>query len=185
MPTRTPVNRGFTAPRRVFLVNPEVERPYTGGRFARGAPTTGRRYTFHRGQAYPDPPRWWLGPLAEWIVYWYLTARRKFEEGVDFYYQAPIFVPYLFQSRDFTRADFLVDLGPRSKAGQIGRYTALVLDPITEFTHPDPQFDRDRRAELDKQGYLLVFLDGEKLKTDYKRLIDAAVDEGRDLSSRA
>ena len=185
MPERTPINRGFSAPRDVFLVNPQRPgRTSAPSVSLTGAPQIGRRLTFHKNQPYPDMPKWWQGPVTEWIVFWYLTDRKHYVEGRDFYYQAPIFVPYLFQSRDFTRADFIVDLGPLSQAGQIGRYTALVFDPITAFTHPDPQFDKDRRTELDKQGYLLIFMEGEALKMSPKRIIDAAL-VGRDLSSRA
>lgn len=183
MPTRTPVNRGFANPRAVFSVNPTIERPYTGGILQRGAPTVGRRLTFHKGQAFPDAPRWWLGPVNEWIVYWYLTFKKHYEEGRDFYYQAPVFVPFLFQSRDFTRIDFLVDLGPRSRAGKLGKYTALALDPFTEFTHPNPQADRDKRTELDKAGYLLIFLDATMLQGAPARVIEAAL-QGQDLSNR-
>lgn len=183
MATRTPVNSGFSAPRGTFNVNPEVDRPYTGGRLAPGAPGLGRRPRLKKGQTYPDPPRWWLGPVPEWIVYWYLIWRKKYEEGKDFYYQAPVFVPFLFQSRDFTRIDFLIDLGPLSKAGMIAGFTALCLDPFTEFTHPDPQADKDKRTELEKQGYLLIFLDVEMLKNGPRRVIEAAL-RGQDLSNR-
>jgi hypothetical protein len=88
------------------------------------------------------------------------------------------------RARDFTRVDFLVDLGPRSRAGRIGHYSALALDPITPFTHPDPQADKDKRTSLELGGYLLVFLDTEPMKLNPKRIIEAAL-VGKDLSSRA
>jgi hypothetical protein len=181
--TRTPVNRGFSAPRRVFEVNPVISRPYGGGRFAPGAPTIGRRYVIARGLAYPNPPKWWRGVVGEWIIYWYLTEKKRFKEGLDFYYQAPVYAPFLFRSRDFTRVDFLVDLGPNSRAGRIGHYSALAWDPITPFTHPDPQADKNKRIALEFGGYLLVFMETEQLKLNPRRVIEAGL-VGRDLSSR-
>lgn len=183
MPIRTPVNRGFQNPRRVFNVTPVVRRPSGGGRFAAGAPTLGRRRTIQFGQVYPNPPNWWKGVVGEWVVYWYLTARKHYKVGLDFYYQAAVYAPYLFRSRNFTRVDFLVDLGPRSRAGRIGHYTALALDPITPFTHPNPQLDKAKRASLELGGYLLIFLDTVPLKLNPQRIIEAAL-RGRDLSSR-
>lgn len=184
MAIRTPHNRGFKNPRRTFNVNPVVKRPSGGGRFAKGAPTVGRRKGITFGLPYPAPPKWWFGPTGEWVVYWYLTARKRYKEGLDFYYQAPVYAPYLFRSRDFTRVDFLVDLGPTSRAGRIGHYSALALDPITPFTHPDPQMDKNKRTSLELGGYLLVFLDTEPMKLNPARIIDAAL-KGKDLSSRA
>lgn len=184
MAIRTPVNRGFSNPRRVFVVNPALRHGPSLGRFAKGAPTLGRRRGLQFNQAYPNPPKWWLGVVGEWVVYWYLTARKHFKEGLDFYYQAPVYAPYIFRSRDFTRVDFLVDLGPRSRLGMIGRYTALALDPITQFTHPDPQHDKDKRTALALGGYLLIFLDEQPLKLNPQRVVESAL-RGRDLSSRA
>lgn len=176
-------NRGFRNPRRVFSRNPTISHLYAGGRTLPGAPKLGRRRGINPGQAYPNPPRWWMGPVGEWIIYWYLTARKRYKEGLDFYYQAPVFAPTLFASRDFTRVDFLIDLGPRSRAGQIGRYSALALDPITPFTHPDPQADKDKRTALELGGYLLIFIDTDALKMNPQRIIDEAL-KGHDLSSR-
>lgn len=179
---RTPVNRGFKNPRASRQVNPVVNRPYAGGRGLQGAPGF-KRERVAKYQPYPNPPDWWLGPLGEWIVYWYFTQRKHWEEGRDFYYQAPVFAPFLFSSRDFTRVDFLVDFGPDSRAGQIGRYTALALDPITAFTHPDPAFDKRRRTELEDAGYLLVFLETSMLTTNPQDVLEKAL-RGQDVSSR-
>lgn len=184
MAIRTPINRGFKNPRRVFTVNPLVARPYAGGRALKGAPSIPRTKGPKGSQAYPNPPGWWFGPVAEWVVYWYLTTRKHFKEGLDFYYQAPVFAPGLFRNRNFTRVDFLVDLGPTARAGQIGHYSALAMDPFTAFTHPDPQLDKDKRTALELGHYLLIFLEEMALKMNPQRVVDAAL-KGRDLSNRA
>lgn len=181
--TRTTTNRGFKNPRRRWNINPVVSRPYAGGRTLPGAPLLPRRLVLEKYQPYPNPPNWFLGPIGEWILYWYFTEKKHWLEGKDFYYQAPVFAPFLFSSRDFTRVDFLVDLGPTSAAGQIANYQALALDPITPFTHPDPAFDKRRRAELDAAGYLLIFLETSALEGNPTVIIEAAL-RGRDLSSR-
>lgn len=180
---RTPTNRGFSAPRARRLTNPTISRRYAGGRTLAGAPGIGRRRGPSTSQPYPNPPRWWMAPIGEWIVYWYLSQVKKWEQNRDFYYQAPVYAPFLFSSRDFTRVDFLVDFGPNSRAGQIAHYTALCLDPITPFTHPDPAFDKRRRAELDEAGYLLVFLEDHMLKQRPREILEAAL-RGQDFSSR-
>jgi hypothetical protein len=182
-PPRTPQNRGFADPRRVFSVNPRVDHTYAGGRTLPGAPKLGRRRGITFGQPYPNPPRWWQGVVGEWIVYWYLSYRKRYKEGLDFFYQAPVHADGLFRGRDFTRVDFLVDLGPRSRAGQIGRYTAVCFDPITPFTHPDPQADKNKRTALELSGYLLIFMDTDALKMNPQRIIEAGL-KGRDLSNR-
>jgi hypothetical protein len=183
MAMRTPVNRGFSAPRRSFNVNPVVARKYAGGANLPGTPKLGRRARLARFIPYPPPPPWWSGVIAEWAVYWYLTTRKHFQEGKDFYYQAPVFAPHLFRARDFTRVDFLVDLGPRSRAGQIGKYTALAMDPFTNFTHPNIQLDKDKRSDLDLDGYLLIFLYEPQLLLGPGYLVEEAL-RGRDHSSR-
>lgn len=180
---RTPRNRGYSAPRARRLVNPVTSR-YRSSANLTGAPLIGRRQTVKRVQPFPNPPRWWQGPRTEWIVYWYLTKVKRWQEDKDFYYQAPVFAPFLFSSRDFTRVDFLIDFGPASEAGQIGRYRALGLDPITPFTHPDPAFDRRRRDELEEAGYLLVFIEGSMLETNPRDVLEQAL-RGRDVSTRS
>jgi hypothetical protein len=184
MAIRTPTNRGFSNPRRSFEVNPVVKRPSGGGRFAKGAPTLGRRRKIVFGLPYPNPPSWWHGVVGEWVIYWYLTVRKRFKEGLDFYYQAPVYAPFLFRSRDFTRVDFLVDLGPRSRAGRIGHYSALAFDPFTQFTHPNPQADKDKRTSLELGGYLLIFMETQALKLNPQRIVEAGL-KGQDLSNRA
>lgn len=180
---RTPTNRGFSNKRAVRFTNPSRPRSSIENVRHRDAPSPGRRATIRKYQPYPNPPPWWQGPLGEWIIFWYFQSVKKWQEGRDFYYQAPVFAPYLFSSRDFTRVDFLVDFGPDSRAGQIGRYTALALDPITAFTHPDPAFDKRRRAELEEAGYLLIFIETDMLLVDPRNVLEAAL-RGIDMSSR-
>lgn len=180
---RTPHNRGFSNQRARRLVNPDVKRVYGGGRSLPGAPNLGRRRGPTQAQPYPNPPDNWLASVGEWIVYWWLTEVKRWQEGKDFYYQAPVFAPFLFSSRDFTRVDFLLDYGPQSAVPPFGRYRALALDPITAFTHPDPEFDKDRRDELEEAGYLLIFLETDHLKTRPQEVLEAAI-RGRDESSR-
>jgi hypothetical protein len=180
---RTPINRGFKNPRRVWSVNPVVARPYAGGRTMKGAPLIGARSKITPYQPYPNPPLWFMGPTGEWILYWYFTERKSWQEGKDFYYQAALFAPFLFSSRDFTRVDFLVDFGPTSQAYRIGNFKALALDPITAFTHPDPAFDKRRRAELGEAGYLLIFLETSMLEANPQDVIEKAL-RGLDVSTR-
>lgn len=182
-PIRTPANRGFHNKRGRRLVNPTVNRPYAGGRQLAGAPGIGKRDTITRQQPYPNPPAWWMGPVGEWICYDYFTRVKHWQENKDFYYQAPVFSPFLFSSRDFTRVDFLLDYGPQSAVPPVGRYRALALDPISAFTHPNPQHDRDRRNELEEAGYLLIFLEDFDLKLRPKEVLELAI-RGRDVSSR-
>lgn len=182
VPYRTPVNRGFKNPRARRYVNPTLSR-YNSSQSLKNAPKIGRRKSIPKWQPYPNPPAWWQGPIGEWILWWYFTVIKKWQPNKDFYYQAPVFAPFLFSSRDFTRVDFLVDFGPQSAAGQLGRYKALALDPITPFTHPDPSFDRRRRDELEAAGYLLIFLEGSMLATNPRDVIEKAL-RGQDVSSR-
>ena len=180
---RTPRNRGFSNQRARRLVNPTVNRPYAGGRSLPGAPSLGRRQSVTPELPYAPMPDTWMASLGEWIVYDWLTRVKRYKEGVDFYYQAPVFAPFLFSSRDFTRVDFLLDYGPQSSVPPVGRYRALALDPITHFTHPNPNFDRDRRNELEQAGYLLIFLETDHLRTRPRDVLEAAL-RGRDESSR-
>lgn len=180
---RTPINRGFKNPRRVWSVNPVVARPYAGGRTLPGAPLIGQRAKVTRYQPYPNPPPWFMGPTGEWVVFWYFTSRKHWQEGKEFYYQSALFAPFLFSSRDFTRVDFLVDFGPQSAAAPIANYRGLALDPITPFTHPDPAFDKRRRAELSDAGYLLIFLETSMLEGNPPDVIEKAL-RGLDISSR-
>lgn len=180
---RTPNNRGFTWQRGRRLVNPVVARPYAGGRTLPGAPLIQRTKKVPKGQPYPNPPPTWTASVGEWVVYWYLTRVKKYVEKQDFYYQSPVFAPYLFSSRDFTRVDFLIDFGPQSQAAPIGDYKALCFDPITAFTHPDMRLDKEKRRELADAGYLLIFLETTDLLLRPRELIEAGL-VGRDLSSR-
>jgi hypothetical protein len=131
---------------------------------------------------WPPVPETWLASDLEWIVYWWFKYDQKWVEGEEFYYNGRVFVPGLYSSAPFTQADFIIDLGPTSRAGTILPYTALVLDPFTEFTH-DIRSDLERRDAMEKAGYLLVFMaeDDVKTRTDY--IIDEAL-KGEDHSNR-
>lgn len=134
------------------------------------------------GQIWPNPPGWWMHSVEEWIVYWYLTVRKHMKEGQDFYYQSRVYTQRLYASKDFTQADFLIPYGSASVLGYNGRYTALVLDPFTEFTHNRVR-DLERRDELELARYLLVYIAEWSLKFQTAYVIDEAL-KGRDLSNR-
>ncbi len=181
MARRPGSNRGFKAPRRGGVQNPQIQRTGYRGRALPGAPPVPPA-AVRRIHIYPNVPSDWLYSEGEWIVHWYLTERRRFEEGKDFYHQSRIFAPYLFSNRNFTQADFIVDLGPRSKLGPIGNFKALVLDPFADFTH-NYDFDMQRKRDLDLQRYRLVFLDIFDLENRTEEVIERALG-GEDLSSR-
>lgn len=164
-------------------VNPVVRKVRAPGRHLPGAPTLPRntRQDF-RLQVYPDPPPNWIAPVEEWIVYWYFNNHLRWQLGVDWYYQGRIILPYFFESKDFTQADFIIPLGGGHRAGQLGTYHAIVLDPFTEYTH---SFDKDiqRKQALDAAGYLLIFL----AQADLEHRTYAVMQEallGHDLSNR-
>ena len=90
---RTPKNRGFSNQRARRLVNPTVNRLYGGGRTLPGAPSLGRRQSVTPELPYAPMPDTWMASLGEWIVYDWLTRVKRYKEGVDFYYQAPVFAP--------------------------------------------------------------------------------------------
>lgn len=134
------------------------------------------------GRTWPDAPASWLFSLEEWIVYWYLKYKLRFVEGEDFYHNGRIFVPYLFQSRDFTQSDFIIDLGAESRVGSIGNIKALVLDPFTEFTHVRAN-DWKRWVALHDEGYGLIFMASDDVK-ERTALVVAEALKGRDISNR-
>jgi hypothetical protein len=134
------------------------------------------------GRIWPDQPDWWLSSEEEWIVYWYLKHKLKWTEDEDFYYQGRVYTDALFASKDFTQADFIIDLGPESKVGQLGHLTALVLDPFTEFTH-DRDTDFRRWQALLDNGYGLIFMASEDVKGRTAHVITEAL-RGKDISNR-
>jgi hypothetical protein len=180
-------NRGFTvANRRAQAVNPAVRRLNT----PRGAnnPLAPRiprvKEQTQPDHIWPNPPKWWLHSVEEWIVYWYLKYHLRWEEDVEFFYQSRVYTQRLFASKDFTQADFLIPYGPRSRLGYNGNYTALVLDPFTTFTHT-LAFDKERRDELELARYKLVFLAEWPLKFQTVHVMTEALFSARDLTDRA
>lgn len=178
-------NRGFKNPRGAGALVPRVRkvegtrgRPIDPATQAPAQDATG----LLRQQVYPPMPPTWAKSEGEWIVYWYLSEYKHWREGTDFFFDTRIFVQALLRGLPLTQVDFLIDLGPGSPAGQLGWYTALVLDPFTEFTH-DYQYDKDRRAELERRGYLLIFLDEDALRQQTLFVLGEAL-KGRDHSNR-
>jgi len=168
--TRRGIGRGATTPRL-----PRAELPGLTGVPRAKTPT----HTY----VWPPPPQTWLASIGEWITFWYLMYIKRWEFNRTWYYNGRVFLPFYFASRDWTQADFIVDLGPGSQAGMLAPYRAIVLDPITPFTHPDPQRDRDRRTALDEEGYLLIFLEEWALMFQTRRVLEDAL-RGRDVSTR-
>lgn len=160
-------------------VVPHAERP---GATLGGAPLIAYDAET-RLQAWPSPPATWFASLEEWIVYWWFKYKEKWVEGKDFYYNGRIFVPHLNPVKDFTQADFIIDLGPNARAGMYQDYQAIVLDPFTEFTH-DYTFDVERRQALMEQGYLLIFMAEWDVKYRTTYVIQQAL-LGHDLSNRS
>lgn len=162
----------------------------TGGRPGHnldGAPTIEVRKEQAVDRPYPKPPPTWQASELEWIVYWWFKYKERWEENKDFYFNGRIFVPGLFSSSPFTQVDFIIDLGPTSRAGTIIPYSAIVLDPFTEFTH-DIRVDRDRRLALENDAgngnhYLLIFMSEQDVKNRTEYVITEAL-RGIDHSNR-
>lgn len=179
-------NRGFKAPRRKGVVNPRVRKQEgtRGAVVATAVPIPHSNAIGKTAYTWPPPPAWWLHSVGEWIVYWYLTEKRKFKLDVDFYYQSHVYADTLFANVPFTQADFLIDLGADTKLGDWGGYTGLVLDPFVEFTH-DYAFDLERARVLNDHGYALVYLEEGALELETEWLIEEALrPPGHDHSNR-
>jgi len=141
-------------------------------------------------RGYPPPPADWPGPLAEWVVAWYLTTRKGWKRigpgsppipGKSYYYQVPIPALGVFVNTQDTRVDFLIPLG----YGSGGGYNTIAIDPFTAFTHKDPGLDRLKRAILlQQQRILLIFIDGARLEGGDFEVIEAAL-RGKDESSKS
>ncbi|HEX6537483.1 MAG TPA: hypothetical protein VF041_23075 [Gemmatimonadaceae bacterium] len=133
---------------------------------------------------FPEKPAWFSGPVTEWAVYYDLIEVRHFKLNQDVYYQAHLFAPELYASRDFFRADFVLPYGRGRALGPSGgHYHAIVFDPESVYTHPDPGMDLLRRAILDGQGYLLILMDMEPLLRDPHYVVGKGL-EGIDISIR-
>lgn len=112
-----------------------------------------------------------------------LTFRRKFREGVDFLYQVAIPAPGLVRSRGFNRADFWIL--PSGKNGSPGGAFSrgIVINPYSEFTHPNPSKDRLERAILARAGFLEVYIAEPSLLADPSYYVGLAL-RGIDVSDR-
>lgn len=128
------------------------------------------------------PPPYWTGPVTEWSVYWYLTARgiepnrRKLRPGQDFFYQRGLTAPGLFLRKPFTRGDFILPGFGRARYG-------VVLDPVTPFTHQQAWFDLVKRRILALQGWQVVFIDAWRLQIFPRNVIELGL-RGIDISFR-
>lgn len=175
--------RGFSRTHRTQRPRPPHRPTYhPRGRNLPTAPTVAGVKIDQTYHVWPPPPPTWAGPLEEWIVFWYLTAIKRYREGIDFYYQAALYVGSLFKSRDFTRGDFLINYGPESKAGAVSGVRGLVLDPFTEFTH-SITLDKLRRTALALAGYRLVFIGQPMLESMTFYVMEQAL-KGHDISNR-
>lgn len=134
------------------------------------------------GRVWPDPPAWWWHSEEEWVVYWFLKHKLKLVEGQDFYYQGRVYLENYTPNKNFTQADFIIDLGPETPVGQIGDLNALVLDPFTEFTH-NKKNDFDRWAALLKEGYAVIYMASDDVKYRTAHVVAEAL-KGKDISNR-
>lgn len=164
----------------------EPRLPDIAGSFRTGR---GPRYRLRDDAPYPPPPPWFVNSLAEWVVYYWLTAVRRPRlrpvgptqppvRGRTFFYQVQ--VPNLgqFQS-EVTRVDFLLP-----GFGAAG-YEALAIDPVNRFTHPTPDLDLFKRASLAAQaGVQLIWIETPRLEAGDFAVIAAAL-AGRDESGLA
>lgn len=185
MPQR---DRGFT------LTNPRTRRKSTVN--TRTFSTGGRAIDTLQG-ALPVPhvsrigpenrpwlhvPASWPGPQTEWAVYWYISirgidpAKRKLKLGYDYLYQGALAAPGLFNTKPFTRGDFVIFGYGRALRG-------VVLNPVTPFTHPNPRDDIESRRILALQGWQEIFIDAADLQVFPGRAVELAL-RGIDISRR-
>lgn len=164
------------------VLTPALPRVTKPGRNLEGAPAPGTAKEEAKQRAWPPAPATWMASDLEWACYWWFKYKEEWEEDKDFYYNGRVFVPGLYSSSPFTQSDFIIDLGPGSRAGTILPYSALVLDPFTEFTH-DISADLDRWLALHQAGYLLVFLAEEDVKDRLDFIMTQAL-IGEDHSNR-
>lgn len=135
---------------------------------------------------YPPKPAWFRNSLAEWVVYWYLTAIKKWKRigpnppvlGASFFYQVSIPALGIFTKTESTRIDFLIPQGS-------GPYKAIAIDPYNTFTHRDSSLDKlKREVLLVQERILLVWIETAKLEAGEFRPIEDAL-RGIDTSARA
>ena len=164
--------------------NPRLRRFGQRGRTLPGAPRQQFAAPRSRKPWEPKNPRF-TGPITEWIVMWYFTRVKGWTLGNEFFYQGPI-PTTIFFSKGFTRGDFIIPFaGAHIRNYGHTAFRAVVLDPITWFTHPHPWFDQQRRADIAREGYQLIFLEARDLEkmvyTDPNNVIELGL-RGRDIS---
>lgn len=168
---------------------PKLPSPPRPAALAGGArPPRGGGFTQESFRGYPEPPAWFVNSRAEWVVYWYLTARKGWKRvtngsppvrGRTFFYQVSIPALGIFTKTESTRVDFLIP-----GLGAAG-YEALAIDPYNEFTHAAGGLDRLKRQVLDQQeGIQLVWIHTSRLEAGDTAVIEQAL-RGVDVSPRA
>jgi hypothetical protein len=161
----------------------------------RGAPRLPRVSGAPQKQPWEVAPAWFrarypAAPITEWACIWALTTVYKFRPPfglggrpgarADFLYQPILPIPGLNQS-NANRADLW--LLPGSPAIIVPPYNrGLILNPRSEFTHPDHAKDRMERALLGQYGYQEIYLDEAPLMHDPQYLVGQAI-RGIDLSA--
>lgn len=131
---------------------------------------------------YQNPPASWFGPVGEWAIWYDLTIVRKFVQWVDFQYQPAISAPGL-NKKGFNRADFLILPNGKGGGGAALAPRGIVINPISDFTHPSRALDILERNILGNNGYLEVFIDARDLQTRAHVVVGLAL-QGVDVSSR-
>lgn len=131
---------------------------------------------------YNHPPPSWFGPVTEWAVWYDLVVIRKFVQWVDFQYQPAISAPGL-NKKGFNRADFLILPGGKGGGGAALAPRGIVINPISDFTHPSRALDILERNILGNNGYLEIFIEARDLQTRAHVVVGLAL-AGRDVSSR-
>lgn len=175
--------------------HPPMRRPYGAGRTLQHAPKQLRARFDDLTRPYPPPPTgwsdpWrsyylphpWSGPLTEWVTWWYLVKRKHMLPGRDFYYQMATPAPGLFINKPFTRNDFVIPCPNQFVRGP-GALRALVLDPMSPFTHPFAWFDKQKRDTMAMEGILYIYLEQNTLLLSPAYVIEKAL-RGIDVSSR-
>lgn len=134
------------------------------------------------------PPDWPPGSsVNEWACQWWLTEDQGLVQGEDFDRQIAVEAIGLFTGKPFTRIDFLFRIGAGRRASAPGDFDYLAWDPITPYTHPDPNEDWEKRRVLAANDHpnrtWLVWIDPVVLDWPDAVLPQALL--GVDLSMRA
>lgn len=138
-----------------------------------------------------SPPDWWppASSVEEWACYWWLTQPpRNFVEGLHFRRQVAMEAVGLFTGKQFTRIDFLFQIGGPSGATAPGDADWLAWDPYNTFTHPDRELDIEKREILANNDHpnttALVWIESGMLLGWPDAVLPSAL-RGVDLSPRA